>query len=162
VALTYKFAKKSHVGIFHNERTLPLDWTPNSCFGAFWTVSLLHKSRCKTGRTGTIIALVGSAKSRRNFSQRTHRSTPLDPRLKFWGVSDRFITARKSMQNWPNSCHYRTSSVNNVASEFFVLNTPDPLHLTQNSCLGAFQTVLLLYECRCKTGRTGAINAQVR
>jgi hypothetical protein len=89
-------------------------------------------------------------------------STPLDPRLKFWSVLDRFITARKSMQNWPNWCHYRTSSVNKVASEFFAMNAPDPPHLTQNSCFGAFQTVSLLYESRCKTGRTGAINAQVR
>jgi hypothetical protein len=28
--------------------------------------------------------------------------------------------------------------------------------------LGAFQTVLLLHESRCKTSTTGAINAQVR
>jgi hypothetical protein len=28
--------------------------------------------------------------------------TPLDPKLMFWGVLDRFATTRKSMQNWPN------------------------------------------------------------
>jgi hypothetical protein len=33
------------------------------------------------------------------------RSTPLDPKLMFWGVSDRFVAARKSMQNWPNWNH---------------------------------------------------------
>jgi hypothetical protein len=49
--LTSKFAKRSCVGIFHNERT---------------------------------------------------RYTPLDPKLMFWGVSSRFITFRKLMQNWPN------------------------------------------------------------
>jgi hypothetical protein len=27
-------------------------------------------------------------------------STPLGPILMFWGVLDRFVTARKSMQNW--------------------------------------------------------------
>jgi hypothetical protein len=32
------------------------------------------------------------------------RSTPLDPKLMFGGVSDGFITALKSMQNWPNWC----------------------------------------------------------
>jgi hypothetical protein len=79
----------------------------------------------------------------------------------FCGVSDRFITAWKLMQNWPNWCHYRTSSVNKVASEFFATNAPDPLHLTRNSCFGSFRTVSLLYESRCKTGRTGAFNAQV-
>jgi hypothetical protein len=38
------------------------------------------------------------------WNERT-RSTPLDPKLMFWSVSDRFISARKSMQNWPNWCH---------------------------------------------------------
>jgi hypothetical protein len=96
------------------------------------------------------------------FRNERNRSTPFEQKLMFWAVSDRFVTARNSMQNWPNWCHYRTSSVNKVAPEFFVRNAPDPLHLNQNSGFGAFQTVSLLYECRCKTGRTGAINAQVR
>jgi hypothetical protein len=34
-------------------------------------------------------------------------------------------------------------------------------HLTPNSCFGVPQTILLLHESWCKTGRTGAINAQV-
>jgi hypothetical protein len=36
------------------------------------------------------------------FRNEGTRSTPLDPKLMFWGVSDRFFTARKSMQIWPN------------------------------------------------------------
>jgi hypothetical protein len=80
----------------------------------------------------------------------------------FWGVSDHFVTAQKSMQNWPNWWHYRTSSLNKVASEFFATNAPDPLHLTQNSCFCAFRTVSLLPESQCKTGQTGAITAKVR
>jgi hypothetical protein len=127
----------------------PLHLTQNSCFGVFRTVSLLHETRCKTGRTGAINAKVRKTKSCRNFSQRTHpihsmgpkthvlgcsglfryctevdaklaellplthkfakqsrvrifrneliRSTPLDPKLMFWVVSDRFVTARMSM-----------------------------------------------------------------
>jgi hypothetical protein len=39
------------------------------------------------------------------FHNERTQSTPLDPQLMFWGVSDHFVTARKSMQNWPNSCH---------------------------------------------------------
>jgi hypothetical protein len=74
----------------------------------------------------------------RIFHNERTRSTPLDPKLMFWGVSNRFVTARKSMQNWPNWCHYRTSSLNNVASGYFATNAPDPLHWTQNSCLGHF------------------------
>jgi hypothetical protein len=33
------------------------------------------------------------------FRNERTRSTPLDPKLMFWGVSDRFVTARKSTQN---------------------------------------------------------------
>jgi hypothetical protein len=39
------------------------------------------------------------------FRNERIRSTPLDPRLMFMGVSDRFVTAKKSKQNWPNWCH---------------------------------------------------------
>jgi hypothetical protein len=36
------------------------------------------------------------------FRNERYQSTPLDPKLMFWGILDRFITARKSMHNWPN------------------------------------------------------------
>jgi hypothetical protein len=52
--------------------------------------------------------------------------------------------------------------LNEVALEFFETNAPDPLHWTQNSYFGAFRTISLLHETRCKTSRTGPINAQVR
>jgi hypothetical protein len=132
----------------------PLHWTQHLCFGTFRTVSLLHESRCKTGRTGAINAQVRKMKSRLNFSQQTYPihsigpkthilgrlrpfrycmkvvakpaelaplthkfskqsrvwifhnersgSTPLDQKLMFWGISDRFVIARKSMQNLMN------------------------------------------------------------
>jgi hypothetical protein len=54
VPLMHKFANRSCVGIFQNERT---------------------------------------------------KSTPNAPKLMFWRVSDRFITARKLLQIWPNMCH---------------------------------------------------------
>jgi hypothetical protein len=128
----------------------------------FRTVSLLHESRCKNGRTVPLSHKFSKHSRVRYFRNERTRSTPLDLRLKYWGVSDRFVSARKLMQNGPNWCYYRTSSVNKVASEFFATNTPDPLHLIKNSCFGAFRTVSSLHESRCKTGRTGAIIAQVR
>jgi hypothetical protein len=64
----------------------------------------------------------------RIFRNERTRSNPFDQKLMFWGVSDRFVTARKSMQNWPNWCHERTSSLDKVASEFFTTNARDPLH----------------------------------
>jgi hypothetical protein len=62
------------------------------------------------------------------------------------------------VQNGPNWC---TTSLNEVASEFFTTYAPDPLHWIQNSYFGAFRTVSLLHEIRCRIGRTSAINAQV-
>jgi hypothetical protein len=46
--------------------------------------------------------------------------------------------------------------------EIFATNTPDPPHLTPNSCFGAFQIFSLLHELQCERGRPDAINAQVR
>jgi hypothetical protein len=132
----------------------------------FWTVLLLHKCRCKTGRTGAINAQVRKTKLRQNFSQRTQlihsigpnthllgrfapfryctkvvaqraelvllthkfakrsyvgifhnertRSTPLDPKFMFCGVSHHFITARKSVQN----C--RTGAINAQVREMML------------------------------------------
>jgi hypothetical protein len=39
------------------------------------------------------------------FRNERTRSTPLDSKLMFWGISNRFVTARMSMQNWSNWCH---------------------------------------------------------
>jgi hypothetical protein len=75
------------------------------------------------------------------FRNERTRSTPLDPKLMFWGVSDHFMK---------------------VVSEVFTTSAPDPYHWTQNSYFGAFWTISILHESRCKTGRTGAIIAQVR
>jgi hypothetical protein len=41
----------------------------------------------------------------RKFRNERTWSTPLDPKLMFWGVPDCFVTARMWMQNWPNLCH---------------------------------------------------------
>jgi hypothetical protein len=89
-------------------------------------------------------------------------STPLDPKLMFWGIQDRFFTSLKSMQNCSNGCYQRTSSLYEVTSENFATNASDLLYWTQNSCFQAFRNVSLLHESRWKTGRTGAVNAQIR
>jgi hypothetical protein len=51
-------------------------------------VPLTHKF-AKQGRVGI-------------FRNERTQFIPLDRKLIFWGVSDRFIPARKSMQNWLN------------------------------------------------------------
>jgi hypothetical protein len=59
----------------------PPNLNPNSCLGAFGTVSLLTELRCKMGRTGAINALVRATKSRRNFSQLTHPIHLIGPQI---------------------------------------------------------------------------------
>jgi hypothetical protein len=39
------------------------------------------------------------------FHNERTRSTPLDPKLMFWGVFAHFVTAKNSLQNCPNMCH---------------------------------------------------------
>ena len=113
--LRQKFVPRSRIGIFRNERNRSTQLDPKLTFwcvsyylGAFRTVCLPYKTPCKTGRPS---AKVRATKSRRNLSQRTHRSAPSNPKLTFWCV-----------------LYY----------------------------LGAFGTVWLPYETRCKTGRTSA------
>ena len=86
-----KFVPRSRVGIFYNEcnRSTPLDpkltfWCVSYYLGVFGTVWLPYRTRCKTGRTS---AKVRAMKSRRNFSQQMHRSTPLYPKLTFCCIS---------------------------------------------------------------------------
>ena len=110
-----KSVTQSLVRISRNLRSRSTQLDPKLMFscvsfrlGAFGTVSLLHKTRSKTGHTGAINAkvraqcLVAISRNERSWS------TPLDPKLKFWCVS------------FP---------------------------------LGAFGTVFLLHETRCKMGQ---------
>ena len=59
-------------------------WCISYYLGAFGTVWLPYKTRCKTGQTS---AKVRATKSRRNFSQRTHLIHPIGAKLMFWCVS---------------------------------------------------------------------------
>ena len=65
VQLMQKFVPRGLVSNFYNERprSIPLDpklmfWCVSFCSGAFWTVSLLHETWCKTRQTGAINAKV--------------------------------------------------------------------------------------------------------
>ena len=110
-----KFAPRSRVGIFRNQRTrsTPLDpklmfWCVSYNLGAFWTIWLPYENRCK--RAELVQKFVPRSRLGIFRNERT-RSTPLDPKLMFWCISYNF---------------------------------------------GAFGTVWLIYETRCKMGRTGA------
>ena len=89
--LLQKFVPRSRFGIFHKEciRSTPLDriltfWCVSYYLRASGTIWLPYETQCKMCRTS---AKVRAPKSHRNFSQQTHRSTPLDPKLTFCCIS---------------------------------------------------------------------------
>jgi len=97
VQLMQKFVPRCLVGIFHKERSrsTPLDpkllfWCVSFWLGAFGTVSLLHKTCCKTRQTGAINAKFRATMSCKNFFT-TNAPDPhhLDFKLMFWCVSFR-------------------------------------------------------------------------
>ena len=130
--------------------------------GALGTVRLPYETRCKTGRTS---AKVRATKSRRNFSQRTHPILPIGPTNQCFGAfhtiwvhSEPFGCLRKLgakraelVQKFvPRS---RVGIFHNECTRFTPLD-PKLTFWHVSYRLGAFETVWLPYETRCKMGRT--------
>ena len=105
-------------------------------------------------------------KSRRNFSHRTHPSTPLDPKLTFWCVlyylgafgtvwfHTKLGTKRAELEQKfvPRS---RLRIFRNERTQSSPLD-PKLMFWCVSNYLGAFGTVWLSYETRSKTSRTSA------
>ena len=129
-------------------------------FGTFGTVWVPYETWCKTGRTNV---KVRATKSCRTFHNERTRSNPLDPKLTFWCISYylcAFVTwlpyetrcktgrtsakVRATKSRW-NFCNERTRS-----------NPLDPklMFWCISYHLGAFGTIWLPYQTRCRTGRT--------
>ena len=118
--LVQKFVPQSRVGIFRSilSRSTPLDpklmfWFVSYDLGAFGTVWLPYKTRCKTGRTS---AKVRATKSRRNFLQRTHSIRPIGPQtdvlvrfVLFGCIRDRLVALRNSVQKGRISAKVRAT-----------------------------------------------------
>ena len=86
-----KFVPRSCVRIFRNERTgsTPMDpklmfWCVSYYLGAFGTVWLPYKTRCKTGPTS---AKVRARSHVGIFRNECTQSTPSDSKLTFWCIS---------------------------------------------------------------------------
>jgi hypothetical protein len=78
-------ATKSYRHFFTMNVHDPSDWTPNSCFGVFLTILLLHESWCKTSWTGAINAQVCAMKSRLDFFEANAPNRPhWTPNSYFW------------------------------------------------------------------------------
>ena len=131
--------------------------------GAFVTVWLPYENRCKTGRTS---AKVRATKSRRTFRNERTQSTPLYPKLTFWCVlynlgafGTAWLPYKTRSKTGRNSAKVRaTKSHRNFCNER-TRSTPLDPKLTFwciSNYFGAFGTVWLPYETRCKMGRSSA------
>ena len=94
VQLMQKVVPRCFVRIFCNKcsRSTPLDsklmfWCISFHLGAFETIWLLQKTRCKMGQPGAIKAEVRATKSRQKFSKLMLPIHILDPKLMFSCVS---------------------------------------------------------------------------
>ena len=88
--LVQKFVPRSRILIFHNKHIRLAPLGPKLMFlcisyylGAFGTVWLPYKTRCKTGRSGASACAMKSCQIRNEHAQ----STPLDPKHMFHSVS---------------------------------------------------------------------------
>ena len=130
---------------------------------AFGTIWLPYETRYKMGRTS---AKVRATKSCRTFRNERTRSTPLDPKLSFWCVrtiwvhSELFGSLTKLGEKQAELVQkfVPRSRVGIFRNESIRSTTLDPklMFWCVLYYLGAFGTIGLPYETRCKTGRTSA------
>jgi hypothetical protein len=139
----------------------PPHQTPNSCFGAFRTISLLHDVRCKTCRTRAINAQVRGTNSRWNFSQRSLPIHPIGPQTHVLGRFGSFrystnVRAKEAEQLPLMHKFVEESCVRIFRNE----RTRTSLIGPQTQVLGCFG-LFCYYTNSVQMGRTGPINAQV-
>src|SRR6185369_16537804 len=96
VQLMQKFRPRCLVRIVCNERSRSTILDPKLMFwcvsfrsGAFWTVSLLHETWCKSAKLVQLMQKFMPQCRSRIFRNECSRSTPLDPKLMFCFVSFR-------------------------------------------------------------------------
>jgi len=148
----------------------PLHWTLNSCFGAFHAIWVhLRPFGCLTKLGAKRFELVQKFVARRRvgvFCYEHTRSTPLDPKHMFWSVSFHlrtFGTVRLPYKTRAKHSELVQNFVRRGRVELFNDERTRSTPLVPNLMfwcvsyhLGAFGTVWLPYETRCKTGRTSA------
>jgi hypothetical protein len=97
-----------------------------------------------------------------NFSQGTHPIHFIGPKTHVLGhfapFSYRMKVGAKRAELVPLTDKFAKRCCVGISCNERTQSTP----VAQNSYFGLFRTVWLLHESWCKTGQTGAINAQVR
>ena len=140
---------RSCIGIFRNECTRSTPSDPKLTFGAFRTI-WVHSGPfgCLTKLGAKRAELVQKFVPRSrvgNFLKEHTRSTPWDPKLKFWCISYYLGAFGTVWLPYETRCKTGRTSAKVCAtkslSEFFATNASDPPHWTQTSCFGAFHSV---------------------
>ena len=129
-------------------------------FGTVWVPS---DTRCKTGRL--VQKFVPRSRVGICRNERT-RTTPLDPNLNFWCISYYFGAIGTVWLPYETRCTTGRTSAKVRATKSLrnFSQRTHPIHPIGRKLtfwyvsyhLGAFGTFWLLYETRCKTGRTSA------
>ena len=93
--LVQKFVPRSRVGTFTTNAPDPRHWTLNSWFGAFPTVCVhlgpFHRLMKLGSKRAELVQLRQKFVPRSRFiafGNECNRSSPLDPKLMFWHISD--------------------------------------------------------------------------
>ena len=161
---------RSRVGIFRNERTRSTPLDPKLMF---WCVSYhwVHSGPfgCLTkfsAKRADLVQKYVPPSCVRIFRNEHTRSTPFGPKLTFWCILYHLGASRTV---WlPYETRWKTgrtsAKVRATKSRRIFSQRTDPIHsighktdvLVRFVQLGAFGTVWLPYETRCKTGRTSA------
>ena len=178
-----KFRPRCLVKFFCNERSRSTLLDPKIMFwcvsfrsGAFWTISLLHETGCKTSQTGAINAKFHATISRLNFSQRTLPIHTIGPKthvlvrfFPFECILKQFRYCTKLGAKHAKLVQLLPKFVQRCLVRFFRNERswsapldPKLIFWCISFRLGAFGTISLLHETRCKMGQLGAINARVR
>jgi hypothetical protein len=104
-SLVHKFVERSRVGIFRNERTRSTPLDSKQMFSGILNCFVTAGTSAKNGPNWSFMYKFVERSRVGIFRNERTRSTPLDPKLGFWGVSSLLFTARTSVQNRPNKCH---------------------------------------------------------
>jgi hypothetical protein len=113
--LMHKFVQRSRVGIFCNKRTRSTPLDPQThVLGHFRTLRYRTNFDTKWAKLVQLVRKFVERSRFRTFRNERTRSNPLDPKLIFWDVLNRFITARTWVQNRLNWSTWCTSLCNEV------------------------------------------------
>ena len=139
--------------------------------GAFETVRYCTKLAAKHAKLVQLMQKFVPRSRVRMFHNVCFRSTPLDPKLMFWCVLSVWVHlglfryCTKMRQTGAINAKVRaTKSCRNFLQRRSQSTPSDPklMFWCVSFRLGAFGTVSLLHETRCKMGQPVAINAKVR